>query len=85
MRKYGLTSDNLLSVDMVTADGGFVTASAEENPDLFWGVRGGGGNFGVVTSFEYQLHELGPKLLAVGHVPPRIEGPRGPATLGATS
>ena len=64
MRKYGLTSDNLLSVDMVTADGGFVTASAEENPDLFWGVRGGGGNFGVVTSFEYQLHELGPKLLA---------------------
>ena len=61
-RKYGLTSDNLLSVDLVTADGRFLTASVAENADLFWGVRGGGGNFGVVTSFDYQLHPVGPVL-----------------------
>jgi FAD/FMN-containing dehydrogenase len=59
-RKYGLASDNLLSVDIVTADGKLRTANATENADLFWGVRGGGGNFGVVTSFEYQLHPIGP-------------------------
>ena len=59
MRKHGLTSDNLLSVDIITADGRFLTASADENADLFWGVRGGGGNFGVVTSFKYQLYPLG--------------------------
>jgi FAD/FMN-containing dehydrogenase len=59
-RKYGLASDNLLSVDIVTADGKLRTASATENADLFWGLRGGGGNFGVVTSFEYQLHPVGP-------------------------
>jgi len=54
-RKYGLTIDNLLSVDMTLADGRYVTASAEENEDLFWAVRGGGGNFGIVTSFQFKL------------------------------
>jgi FAD/FMN-containing dehydrogenase len=57
-RTHGLTIDNLLSVDMVLADGSFITASADDHPDLFWAVRGGGGNFGVVTSFLYQLHPI---------------------------
>src|SRR5262249_47276568 len=60
--KYGLACDNLLAVDMVTADGAFLKVSATEHPELFWGVRGGGGNFGVVTSLEYQLHPVGPVL-----------------------
>src|SRR5437763_14744006 len=59
MGKYGLTIDNLLSVDLVTADGRMLRASASEHPDLFWGVRGGGGNFGIVTAFEFQLHPVG--------------------------
>ena len=59
-RLHGLTCDNLLSVDLVTADARLVHASADENTDLFWGVRGGGGNFGIVTSFRYRLHIVGP-------------------------
>jgi FAD/FMN-containing dehydrogenase len=59
MRKHGLSCDNLISTDMVTADGRLVTASATDNSDLFWAARGGGGNFGVVTSFEYRVHPVG--------------------------
>jgi hypothetical protein len=59
-RKHGLSIDNLLSVDIVTADGKFHTANAIHNADLFWGIRGGGGNFGIITSFEYRLHPVGP-------------------------
>jgi FAD/FMN-containing dehydrogenase len=64
MRKYGATVDNLVAADVVTAEGKLVSASEEENPDLFWGIRGGGGNFGIVTSFEYRLHPVGPNVLA---------------------
>src|SRR5215217_747128 len=60
MRSYGLACDNLLSVDLVTTEGQVLTASRDEHADLFWGLRGGGGNFGIVTSFEYQLHPVGP-------------------------
>lgn len=59
MGKYGLTLDNLLSVEIITAEGQLLHASATEHPDLFWAVRGGGGNFGIVTSFEYRLHRVG--------------------------
>jgi FAD/FMN-containing dehydrogenase len=62
-RKHGLSIDNLVSADVVTAAGELVRASEHENPDLFWGIRGGGGNFGVVTSFEFQLHPVGPEVL----------------------
>ena len=61
-RKYGLAVDNLISAELVTAAGTLVTASAEENPDLFWGIRGGGGNFGIVTSFEFQCREIGTRI-----------------------
>ena len=63
-RKYGLTVDNLVSAEIVTAEGKRVTANAENNPDLFWAIRGGGGNFGVVTQFEFQLHPVGPEVLS---------------------
>ncbi len=65
-RVFGMTCDNLLSADIVTADGQYRHLSSDENPDLFWGIRGGGGNFGIVTSFEYQLHPFGPEFLAGG-------------------
>src|SRR5260370_19919593 len=63
MGKHGLACDNLLSVDVVTAEGKVVTASETQHPDLFWALRGGGGNFGVATSFAFGLHEVGPEVL----------------------
>jgi FAD/FMN-containing dehydrogenase len=76
MRKFGLTIDSLMSCDVVTADGNFLVASADQNPDLFWGLRGGGGNFGIVTSFELALHSLGPEILAGLLVWPMEHAPR---------
>ena len=64
MRKYGLTIDQLLSVDVITAEGELVRASEDRNADLFWGVRGGGGNFGIVTEFEFRLNPVGPYVMA---------------------
>ena len=75
-RKYGLTIDQLRSVDMVTADGEFVKASTEENGDLFWGIRGAGGNFGVVTEFEFQLNPLGPIVIAGAVFWPMEDSPK---------
>jgi len=74
-RKCGITCDNLISVELVTADGQVVRASADENADLFWGVKGGGGNFGVVTEFEFRLHPVGPIVYAGMLLHPREAAP----------
>src|SRR3954451_24319161 len=64
-RRFGLACDNVVSYEVVTADGSVVRAGADENPELFWGLRGGGGNFGIVTRFEFQLHEVGTRAVIV--------------------
>lgn len=64
MRRYGLTVDNLLAADVITADGEHLATSEHHHPDLFWGLRGGGGGLGIVTSFTYRLHPVGPEVLA---------------------
>ena len=74
-RKYGLSIDNLLAVDIVTADGQLRVASATEHPDLFWAVRGAGANFGVVTSFEFQLHPVGPTVMLCAPMYALADGP----------
>ena len=75
VRRWGLTADNLVAADVVTADGQLLRASADEHPDLFWALRGGGGNFGVVTSFEYALHDVGPTVFAGAVFYPGEEAP----------
>jgi FAD/FMN-containing dehydrogenase len=75
-RKYGLTIDNLISAQVVTAEGQILTASAAENADLFWGIRGGGGNFGIVSEFTFQLHPVGPEVLAGLIVHPMSDAPK---------
>ena len=76
MRKLGLTIDNLLAVDLITAEGEFVKASEQENADLFWGLRGGGGNFGIATEFTFRLNPLGPELYAGPIFWPLADAPR---------
>ncbi len=75
-RKFGMTVDSLRNVDIVTADGKLRPADADENSDLFWAIRGGGGNFGVVTSFEFELHRVGPQVLSGLIVHPLTEAPK---------
>ena len=74
-RKHGLTIDNLVGTDVVTADGELVAASEDDHADLFWGLRGGGGNFGVVTSFRFRAHPVGPTVLAGPMLFPLERGP----------
>ncbi|HKA69665.1 MAG TPA: FAD-binding oxidoreductase, partial [Actinomycetes bacterium] len=75
MRAYGTTADNLIAADVITADGSLVHASDREDPELLWGLRGGGGNFGIVTSFRYRLHDVGPTVLAGPVVWPMEDAP----------
>jgi FAD/FMN-containing dehydrogenase len=75
-RRFGLASDNVRSAQVVTASGDVLVASPAENEDLYWGIRGGGGNFGVVTEFEFQLHPFGPEILSVDLAYPIDEGPK---------
>ena len=75
-RRWGWTTDNVIAMDVVTADGRVVRATGEENPDLFWGLRGGGGNFGVVTGFDYALHPVGPEIVGGVVAWPASEAPR---------
>ena len=75
-RKFGLTCDNVRAVELVTADGELIRASETNHPELFWGLRGGGGRFGVVTTFEYHLHEVGPEILAGSLVYPLEDAAR---------
>jgi FAD/FMN-containing dehydrogenase len=85
VRKYGLAIDSLVSVEIVTADGRIVIASASENPDLFWAVRGGGGNFGVVTRFQFRLHPVSTVLGGALFLPPTRDALRGLEAVAAAA